>query len=63
MLRENYSDEIKSYDEINEENIKLIGDEKFHFLFCETKHEKCKKTLVYCLKTDTYWYDFGVKPR
>lgn len=46
MLRENYSDEIKCYDEINEENIKLIGDDKFNFLFFETKHENLNQYII-----------------
>lgn len=46
MLRENYTDEIKYYDEINEENIKLIGDEKFHFLFCESKQENLNQYII-----------------
>lgn len=37
ILRENYNDTIKHYDEINDETIKSIADEKFHFLFIETK--------------------------
>lgn len=36
MIRENYKDEIKHYDEINDETIKLIGDEKFVFLFFDS---------------------------
>jgi hypothetical protein len=40
MLRENYDDEIHFYEEINEDNIKSIGDTKFNFLFFETKSDK-----------------------
>ena len=39
MIRENYNDEIVCLDEINDENLKYIGDIKFHFLFFETKYE------------------------
>jgi hypothetical protein len=35
MLRENYSDEIFCYDEINDVNITNIGDNRFDFLFFE----------------------------
>lgn len=37
MFREGYSDEITYYDEINDENIKSIGDTKFDFVYIETK--------------------------
>ena len=37
MIRENYKDEIKYFDEINDETIKLIGEEKFNFLFFDSK--------------------------
>jgi hypothetical protein len=46
MLRENYSDEIKCFDEINEGNIKLIGDDKFHFLFCESKQANLNQYVI-----------------
>ena len=36
MIRENYKDEIKYYDELNDETIKSIGDEKFNFLFFDS---------------------------
>ena len=44
MLRENYSDQISIYDEINEETVAAIGDEKFDFMFLDTK---TKNTTVY----------------
>lgn len=37
MLREDYTDEITYYNEINDSTIKLIGDEKYNFLFFETR--------------------------
>ena len=37
MLREDYTDEITYYNEINDSIVKLIGDEKYNFLFFETK--------------------------
>lgn len=36
MLRENYSDEIVCYDEINDNIITYIGESKYHFLFFES---------------------------
>ena len=38
MLRENYTDEITCYNEINDNIIKLIGDQQYNFLFFETKN-------------------------
>ena len=35
MLRENFNDEVNFYNEINEETICLIGDDKFNFLFLD----------------------------
>jgi len=46
MIRENYSDEVKSFIEINEENIKQIGDEKFHFIFCESNQENLNQYII-----------------
>ena len=37
MLREDYTDEITYYNEINDSTIKFIGDEKYNFLFFETR--------------------------
>jgi len=37
MLRENYTDEITCYNEINDATVKLLGDEQYNFLFFETK--------------------------
>jgi len=52
MMRENYNDEIMCYDEINEETIKSIGDEKFDFLFFECKTDDLKQytvSLIECI--------------
>ena len=38
ILRENFNDEMTCYNEINDEIIKKIGDEKFDFIFFETKY-------------------------
>jgi hypothetical protein len=37
MIRDNCEDEICKYNEINDENIKLIGNKKYHFIFVEAK--------------------------
>lgn len=37
LLREDFCDNITKYDEINEGNITAIGDNKFDFIFLETK--------------------------
>jgi len=46
MLRENFYDEIIYYDEINEENMKLIKDNKFNFLFMEVDSCDFKKYIT-----------------
>jgi len=46
MIRENYSDQIKYFDEINDETIRLIGDEKFNFLFFEAKNTSLDEYFV-----------------
>jgi hypothetical protein len=38
MLRENFSDNIVFFNKVSDENIKLIHDKKFHFLFFETRN-------------------------
>jgi len=52
MLRENYDDEIIYYDEINEDNMKAIENNKFDFLFVEVDSINFKKyvsNLIECL--------------
>ena len=52
MLRENFKDLVLYYDEINEENIKNIEDNKFDFLFLEvdsTNFNNYIKNLIECL--------------
>ena len=46
MIRENYNDEIKYFDEINDETIKSIGDEKFDFLFFEAKTNNLDNYII-----------------
>ena len=43
MLREDYTDEITYYNEINDSTIKFSGDEKYNFLFFETRTNDFKK--------------------
>ena len=45
MLRENFSDEISYYTELNDNNIKTIGDTKFDFLFFETKNRQLNEYI------------------
>jgi hypothetical protein len=52
MLRENFNDEIIYYDQINEENMKTIENNKFDFLFVEVESNNFKKyvtNLIECL--------------
>ena len=35
MMRENYQDEVSCYDNVTDETIKLIGENKFNFMFFE----------------------------
>lgn len=52
MMRENYNDENSYYDEINEDNIKSIQDNKFNFLFVEVEANNFNKyitNLIECL--------------
>ena len=49
MIRENYKDEIKYYDEINDDNINSIGDERFNFLFFEAKTNACLNEYIISL--------------
>lgn len=51
ILRESYSDTIKYHDEINDETIKSIGDEKFHFLFMETKTDNLNVYMYSFIET------------
>jgi hypothetical protein len=38
MLREDFNDKLFFFNKVTDENIKLINDKKFHFLFLETKN-------------------------
>jgi hypothetical protein len=52
MIRENYNDQNIYYNEINEENIKSIEDNKFNFLFVEVVSSNFNKyitNLIECL--------------
>jgi hypothetical protein len=46
MLRENYSDEITIYDEINDKNIISIGDQKYDFMFLDTKTKNINAYII-----------------
>jgi len=50
MIRENYNDQIKYIYEINDETNKIIGDEKFDFLFFETKTDNLQNYFVSIIK-------------
>lgn len=52
MLRENFNDEIIYYNEINEDNMKYIENNKFNFLFVDvysTNFTKYVSNLIQCL--------------
>jgi 23S rRNA U2552 (ribose-2'-O)-methylase RlmE/FtsJ len=52
MMRENFNDEIIYYDEITEDNMKQIENNKFNFLFVEVESSNFKKyitNLIECL--------------
>ena len=52
MLRENFNDDIIYYDEINEDNMKELENNKFNFLFVEVESSNFKKyvsNLIQCL--------------
>jgi len=52
MIRENYKDEVKYYDEITDETIQLIGDDKFDFIFFETNsNESYNKYIISLINT------------
>jgi hypothetical protein len=46
MIRENYDDEIMCYHGINDETTKLIGDNKFDFLFFESKTDDINEYII-----------------
>lgn len=46
MIREDYSDKIMYFDEVNDENIRLINDQRFHFLFLETKNNDLNTYII-----------------
>ena len=51
ILRENFNDEMTCHDEINDEIIKTIGDEKFDFIFFETKYnDNVNEYTIYLIK-------------
>lgn len=46
MIRENYNDKVTYFDEINDDNIKSISDEKFDFLFFEAKTDNLDNYII-----------------
>jgi 23S rRNA U2552 (ribose-2'-O)-methylase RlmE/FtsJ len=46
MLRENFDDQIFYYDQINDETINLIGDNKFDFLFFEARNVNLNEYVI-----------------
>ena len=46
MLREGFFDDITYYDKLNEDTFKNIGDNKFDFLFFETKTENINSYIT-----------------
>ena len=54
MLRENFDDDISYFTDLNDNNIKIIGDKKFNFLFFETKNNNLNEyiiSLIECVMT------------
>ena len=50
MIRENYKDTVTIFDEINDDNIKSISDEKFDFLFFEAKTDNLDNYIISMIK-------------
>jgi hypothetical protein len=50
MIREKFNDEIVCYDEINDDTIKLLGDNKFDFIFCEAKTGDLQEYIISLIK-------------
>ena len=50
MIRENFNDEINCYDEINDDIIKLLGDNKFNFIFFEAKTGELQEYIISLIK-------------
>jgi hypothetical protein len=46
MLRENFNDKLVFFNKVTDENIKLINDKKFHFLFLETKNNDLNSYFI-----------------
>jgi hypothetical protein len=46
LLRENWNDSIELYDDINEETIRAIGENKYDFIFFETKTTNLNNYIV-----------------
>ena len=46
IIRENFNDENTCYNEINDETLKLIGDNKYNFIFFETKTNGLREYII-----------------
>jgi 23S rRNA U2552 (ribose-2'-O)-methylase RlmE/FtsJ len=46
MIREDFNDQIISFNKVSDENIKLIHDEKFNFLFFETTNNNLNDYFI-----------------
>jgi len=46
MLRENFNDKLVFFDKVSDENMKLIHNKKFHFLFLETKNNNLNEYFI-----------------
>ena len=46
MLREDFADKIVFFNNVSDENLKIINDKKFHFLFFETKNNNLNEYFI-----------------
>jgi len=46
MLREDFNDNIVFFNKVSDENLKLINDKKFHFLFLETTNNNLNEYFI-----------------
>ena len=46
MVREDFNDKIVFFDKVTDENLKIINDKKFHFLFLETKNNNLNEYFI-----------------
>ena len=46
MLREDFNDNLVFFNKVSDENLKIINDKKFHFLFLETKNNNLNEYFI-----------------